>query len=99
MSKNLIKAGYELVVYDVVPALADAVASDSAARGTSCRDVAARSPIVITMLPDGPDVEQTVLGPDGVLEGAAAHRAIHRMLGRDAGGTLIRSARSCRGQS
>src|SRR6185503_12702126 len=31
-----------------------------------------RAPIIITMLPDGPDVEAAVLGPGGVLEGAAA---------------------------
>src|ERR1017187_2788847 len=72
MSRNLMKAGHNIVVYDVVPALADAVIADGAARGTSCRDVAARSEVVITMLPDGPEVEQAVLGPDGVLEGAAA---------------------------
>src|ERR1017187_5834244 len=71
MSRNLIKAGHQLVVYDVVPALADAVAADGAARGTSCCDVAGRSEVVITMLPDGPEVEQAILGPDGVLEGAA----------------------------
>src|ERR1017187_10417007 len=62
MSRNLMKAGHNIVVYDVVPALADAVIAD----------VAARSEVVITMLPDGPEVEQAVLGPDGVLEGAAA---------------------------
>jgi 2-hydroxy-3-oxopropionate reductase len=72
MSGNLMKAGHRLVVYDVVPALADAVTANGAARGISCRDVAGRSEIVITMLPDGPEVEQAVLGPDGVLEGAAA---------------------------
>ena len=72
MSRNLIKAGHQLVAYDIVPALADAVTAEGAARGASCRDVAARSEIVITMLPDGPEVEQALLGPGGVLEGAAA---------------------------
>jgi len=66
------KAGHEVVAYDVVPALADALTADGAARGESCRDVAGRAPVVITMLPDGPEVEQAVLGPNGVLEGAAA---------------------------
>ena len=66
------KAGHQVVAYDVVPALADAIVADGAARGESCRDVAARSEVVITMLPDGPEVEQAVLGPNGVLEGAAA---------------------------
>ena len=72
MSRNLMKAGHQVVAYDVVPALADAIVADGAARGQSCSDVAARSEVVITMLPDGPEVEQAVLGVNGVLEGAAA---------------------------
>jgi len=69
MSKNLMKAGHSLVVYDIVPELLNNVVAAGAARGESCRDVAASSEIVITMLPDGPEVEQAVLGPGGVLEG------------------------------
>jgi 2-hydroxy-3-oxopropionate reductase len=69
MSRNLLKAGHSLVVYDVVSAPVDALVGEGAARGESCRDVAARSEIVITMLPDGPEVEQAILGPGGVLEG------------------------------
>ena len=71
MSKNLLKAGHQLVVFDVVPAPVEEVAAAGAAKATSAKDAAARSEIVITMLPDGPDVERAVLGPDGVLEGAA----------------------------
>jgi 2-hydroxy-3-oxopropionate reductase len=70
MSRNLLKAGHSLVAYDVVPALLDRAVGNGAARGESCRDVASRSDIVITMLPDGPEVEQAILGPGGVLEGA-----------------------------
>ena len=70
MAKNLLKAGHSLVVFDIVPELLDRVVAAGAARGASCSDVAARSEIVITMLPDGPEVEQAVLGPAGVLEGA-----------------------------
>lgn len=70
MSRNLLKAGYSLVVYDVAAAPVAEVVAAGAARGESCRDTAARSEIVITMLPDGPDVETAVLGPGGVLEGA-----------------------------
>ena len=70
MSHNLLKAGHSLVVYDVVAApVADLVAA-GAARGGSCADTAQRSDVIITMLPDGPDVEAAVLGPGGVLEGA-----------------------------
>ena len=72
MSKNLLKAGHQLVVYDVVAAPVAEVAAAGAVAASSAKDAAARSEIVITMLPDGPDVEAAVLGPDGVLEGAAA---------------------------
>jgi 2-hydroxy-3-oxopropionate reductase len=70
MSRNLLKAGHKLVVYDIVPAAVEAVAADGATPGASAADVAARAGIVITMLPDGPEVEQAILGPGGVLEGA-----------------------------
>src|ERR1019366_7857000 len=53
-----------------VPALVERVAGYGASPGDSARGVAERSEIVITMLPDGPEVEQAVLGPAGVLEGA-----------------------------
>ena len=70
MTRNLLKAGHSVVAYDVVPALLEGATVDGAARAQSCADAAARSQIVITMLPDGPEVEQAVLGPGGVLEGA-----------------------------
>jgi 2-hydroxy-3-oxopropionate reductase len=69
MSRNLLKAGHSLVVYDVAAAPVAELVAAGAARGESCRDTAQRSEIVITMLPDGPDVETAVLGPGGVLEG------------------------------
>jgi 2-hydroxy-3-oxopropionate reductase len=70
MSLNLIRAGHPLLVYDILPETVAELVAAGAARGESCRDVAARTDIVITMLPDGPDVEAAVLGPGGVLEGA-----------------------------
>ncbi len=72
MSKNLIKAGHKVVVYDVVAAPVEEVVTAGAERGASAKDVASRSDIIITMLPDGPEVEQAVLGPNGVLEGVKA---------------------------
>lgn len=72
MSKSLLKARHKLVVYDIVPAAVDEVVEAGAERGSSAGDVASRSDIIITMLPDGPEVEQAVLGPGGVLEGAKA---------------------------
>ena len=72
MSRNLLKAGHELVVYDVVASAVDEMVAAGAAKGESAADVAARSEITITMLPDGPEVEAAVTGPGGVLSGAAA---------------------------
>ena len=72
MAKNLMKAGHSVVAYDIVPELLTRVADAGASRAASSREVAERAEIVITMLPDGPEVEQAILGPAGVLEGARA---------------------------
>lgn len=69
MARNLLKAGYPVVAYDVrAEALAELVAA-GAAPGTSPRDVAARAGVVITMLPNSPEVKEAVLGREGVIEG------------------------------
>lgn len=70
MAHNLIKAGHRLVVFDMVQASVNSLVSQGAVRGASSKDVAEQCQIVITMLPDGPQVEEAVLGPGGVLEGA-----------------------------
>jgi 2-hydroxy-3-oxopropionate reductase len=70
MSRNLLKAGHSLVVYDLVPGSVAEIVAAGATSGKSCADVAARSELIITMLPNGPDVEDAVLGPGGVIEGA-----------------------------
>jgi 2-hydroxy-3-oxopropionate reductase len=69
MSKNLIKAGYKLVVYDIVPAPVEELKQAGAEVGTSPSDVASKTDIIITMLPNSPHVKQAVLGKDGVIEG------------------------------
>lgn len=70
MALNLLKAGYGLMVYDVAPGRAEEVVKAGAQRGSSSRDVAAHSDVVITMLPNSPHVREAVLGTNGVLEGA-----------------------------
>jgi 2-hydroxy-3-oxopropionate reductase len=72
MSRNLLKAGHELTVYDVVAAAVEEIAGAGAKKAVSSKDAAAAGDIIITMLPDGPQVEEAVLGPGGVLEGARA---------------------------
>jgi 2-hydroxy-3-oxopropionate reductase len=70
MSRNLLKAGYSLVVYDVFSASVAELVQAGAAQGASSAAVAAKADIIVTMLPDGPQVETAVLGAGGVLEGA-----------------------------
>jgi 2-hydroxy-3-oxopropionate reductase len=70
MAKNLIKAGYSLVVCDINPAPADELATLGATQELKPADVARRCSHVITMLPNSPEVKQVILGKEGVLEGA-----------------------------
>ena len=70
MAKNLIKAGYSLVVNDInKEAVAELVAS-GAAEAASAKEVASQSDVVVTMLPNSPHVQTVVLGEGGVIEGA-----------------------------
>ncbi len=70
MALNLIKKGYSLTVYDTRKEVVQEVVAAGAKEGKSGKDVAAQSDVVITMLPNGPDVKVAVLGKDGILEGA-----------------------------
>ena len=76
MARNLLKAGYELTVYDIVGEAVEEVVGDGAAPASSSREVAAATDKIITMLPDSADSEKVILGPDGVLEGASAGKTI-----------------------
>ncbi len=69
MAKNLLAAGKALVVYDIVPGAMEELAAMGAEKGSSPRDAAERSDMVITMLPNSPHVRAAVCGPEGVLEG------------------------------
>jgi len=70
MAKNLLKAGYTLTVYDIVPEKIKEVVEAGADAGSSSKEVAEKSEIIITMLPNSPEVKDAVLGNNGVLEGA-----------------------------
>jgi len=72
MAENLLAAGYPLVVLNRSLGPVDALVAGGAQAGSSPRDVAARSDVVITMLPDSPDVEAVALGTDGIVAGAQA---------------------------
>lgn len=70
MAKNLLKAGYSVVAYDINAEAVNELVQAGAERGASSADVASRTELVITMLPNSPQVREAVLGKDGVLEGA-----------------------------
>ena len=72
MAKNLIKAGHELVVFNRSQGPVDDLVAAGAKAGRSAADVAAQVDIVVTMLPNSPDVKAVVTGPGGVLDGAKA---------------------------
>jgi 2-hydroxy-3-oxopropionate reductase len=67
MAKNLIKAGHRLIVHNRSRAAADEVAKEGATVALSPAEVAKAATVVITMVPDTPDVERVLAGPDGVL--------------------------------
>lgn len=73
MCRNLLKAGYPLTVYSRTQKDVDLIVGEAGGKalaGTSPKDVAAKSDVVITMLPNSPQVREVVLGQDGVIEGA-----------------------------
>jgi 2-hydroxy-3-oxopropionate reductase len=69
MAANLLRAGFPLVVHNRSQGAVGELVRQGAVRRDSPRQVAASSDIVITMLPDSPDVESVVAGPDGLIDG------------------------------
>ena len=70
MAMNLLKAGYSLTVYDIRPEPVKDVVAAGAEEGRCSEDVAKKSEVIITMLPNSPEVKEAVLGEHGVLDGA-----------------------------
>lgn len=70
MAKNLVKAGYELVVFDFNKDSVEELVSCGAAAAANGKEVAAQAEVVITMVPNSPHVRAAVLGENGVAEGA-----------------------------
>jgi len=69
MARNLLRAGYPVTVHNRSRPPVDELVAEGAADGGSPRGVAEQSEVVITMLPDTPDVEQVTFGPQGLVEG------------------------------
>ena len=70
MARNLIKAGHSLVGHSRSRGPVDEIVKAGAKAAASAKDVAAQCDVLITMLPNSPEVEQVALGPNGIIEGA-----------------------------
>jgi 2-hydroxy-3-oxopropionate reductase len=69
MAGHLIKAGFPVVVHNRSRSKVDELVAQGAKGAASPAEVARQATVVITMLPDTPDVEHVLTGPDGVLAG------------------------------
>ena len=95
MAKNLIAAGYSLVVYDIAEDSVEKLVSAGAERGCSPADVAAKAgEVIITMLPNSPQVSEVVLGDNGIIHGCRGGQVVVDMssiaplVSRSLGGAL-----------
>ncbi len=70
MAKNLVKAGYQLIVSDFNKEAVKELEALGAEVGSNPKEIAERSEMVITMLPNSPNVKQVALGENGLIEGA-----------------------------
>lgn len=72
IARNILKAGYPLVVHNRSRAAVDELVAEGARAAFSPAEVASQVDVVFTNLPDSPDVEKVALGANGILEGAHA---------------------------
>jgi 2-hydroxy-3-oxopropionate reductase len=70
ISRNILKAGFPLVVYNRSRPAVDELVSEGASMADTPADVAARVDVIFTNLPDSPDVELVALGENGIIHGA-----------------------------
>ncbi len=68
MAKNLLKAGHQVSVFDLVPAACDALAKEGALKASTARDAITDADYLISMLPAGKHVAETYIGESGLLE-------------------------------
>ena len=72
MVNNLLKAGHQVIAFDIVPENIEQVVASGAVGAASIREVAIACTHIITMLPNGPQVKEVVLETDGVLDNASS---------------------------
>ncbi|WP_428847005.1 2-hydroxy-3-oxopropionate reductase [Rhizohabitans arisaemae] len=75
MAQNLVKAGFDVIGHNRSPARTDTLVASGGRRADSVADAVRDADVIVTMLPDSPDVEAVVLGEGGALE-TARHGAL-----------------------
>lgn len=76
MVKNLVKAGYPVTVFDIVPTAVEALANQGVPTARSSKEIAQSNDVIITMLPEDPHVEAAIFDEDGVFAGARAGQLV-----------------------
>jgi len=76
MAKNLLKKGYEVVCYDFNKANVNDVVESGATAGISGKEVASQTDIVITMLPNSPNVEAALFSENGIAAGLSEGKIV-----------------------
>ncbi len=72
MARNLLKAGFPLIVYNRSKAPVEELIRENALSANSPKEIGERSEVIITMLLDSPEVREAILGPEGVIHGVRA---------------------------
>ncbi len=67
MARNLIRSGFEVIVYNRTVSKAERLVSEGASKADSIGGLAKNCPVVITMVSDTPDVESIILGENGII--------------------------------
>jgi 2-hydroxy-3-oxopropionate reductase len=76
MARNLLKAGYSLVVHNRSRAAVEELSKEGAQAAPSSKEVSQRSEVIITMLPDSPDVELVYAGEQGIFSGLSSGKLL-----------------------
>lgn len=76
MSKNLVKAGYDVVVYNRSKASVEELVSLGAEAADTPKEVAEKADVIVTMLPNSPQVLEICLGENGIVHGAKAGQVV-----------------------
>lgn len=97
MAKNLVTAGYDVTGYNRSPQKAEDLAAAGGTAAASIREAVQHADVVITMLPDSPDVSNVVTGPEGVFVNAqaGAYWIDHSTIRPDVATQLAEEATAC----